>query len=60
MLDSLGRIKVKPVLGPRQWLCWCWPGLTLNQRRDVLRVMTSDKSLSLAHRRTARRKLTEK
>jgi hypothetical protein len=46
-------------LGSRQWLCWSWPGLTRNQQRDVLSVMTTDKSLSIAHRRTAQRKLRE-
>ena len=46
-------------LGSRQQLCWYWPGLTRNQQRDVLAVMTRDKSLSEAHRKTARRELRE-
>lgn len=44
-------------LGPRQRWCWTWQLLPRKQKAELLSVMTRDKSLSLAHRNAARRKL---
>ena len=49
----------KLFLGSRQRACWFWAGLSRKARREVLVVMTRDKSLTPAHRRIARRKLRE-
>ena len=46
-------------LGPRQRLCWVWAGISLKGRIDILDIMTRDKTLTLAHRKLARRKLRE-